>query len=202
MAKNNVTNIVNNIKELNLEIDYDKLADSIVEAQKKAEKAAELEKAEKNKQLRARIGYKDYSYIKNGFVRNLRVFLNRVKVYLKILFARKNIAKDLDTSHAFIQTLSVLFVGTAQFVLYLSSIVFMITAFYHPGQTFGFKEIALSVFLSISSFIFAQIFRLIKIQIDNLKDRDYLFVIFGAICAVIPGIVPIITFIINIGGKT
>ena len=41
--------VINNIKELNLEIDYDKLADAIVKAQKKAEETTVEEKTPKKK---------------------------------------------------------------------------------------------------------------------------------------------------------
>lgn len=47
--KNEKPQVINNIKELNLEIDYDKLAEAIVKAQKKAEETTVEEKTPKKK---------------------------------------------------------------------------------------------------------------------------------------------------------
>lgn len=50
MSKKDKQSVVNNIKDLNLEIDYDKLADAIVKAQKKASESEETERNVKEKQ--------------------------------------------------------------------------------------------------------------------------------------------------------
>ena len=78
--------VVNHIQELNLEIDYDKLAEAIVKARQIETKNEQDKKEAELKEWRESIGIKDYDE-KKGLIKRVLLFLNHFWVFIKLLFA-------------------------------------------------------------------------------------------------------------------
>ena len=175
--------------ESKIELDYSKLAQAVLDAeqmrQQAEEKLAEEKRQEILKQRVEALGEKDFSYIKNWFVRNLRTALNKLAVFIRLLFVPKEIAKNISavdslfraaTSGLFFITRIVLYVITAA-LLYL--FVTQLNIVY--------------VLYGIAAFVSAQIFRIAQIEVDYMKDREYLMAIFASIIAIVSLAVTIIS---------
>lgn len=79
---------VNNIQKLNIIIDYDKLSDAIVRAQKIAEEKAFQKEEAEFEEWKLNIGLKSHED-KKGLKRKIYVFCNSIKVILKLIFFPK-----------------------------------------------------------------------------------------------------------------
>lgn len=175
--------------ESKIELDYSKLVQAVLDAeqmrQQAEEKLAEEKRQEILKQRVEALGEKDFSYIKNWFVRNLRTALNKLAVFIRLLFVPKEIAKNISavdglfraaTSGLFFIIRIVLYVITAV-LLYL-----LVTEFNLVYFLYG-----------IAAFVSAQIFRIAQIEVDYMKDREYLMAIFASIIAIVSLAVTIIS---------
>jgi hypothetical protein len=80
--------VINNIQELNLEIDYDKLAEAIVKAKQIEEENAAKKKASELEEWQRSIGINKHED-KKGLKRKFFVFFNSIKVFLNLLFFSK-----------------------------------------------------------------------------------------------------------------
>ena len=192
--KKEKTQVINNIQELNLKIDYDELAKSIIKAKNIADKEIKQQKqeaTEKERQeiLEKRKDYlkeKDFSYIKCKFWRAIRTALNRLRVFKRLLFIpKKNIAlfsaiDGLITSF----TTGLLFI--VRIVLYLLAGGFIISIFWG-------NNIFTSLSISFAVFVFAQLVRIAQYEVERLKDRDYVLALFVGILTIFSIIISMIT---------
>ena len=175
--------------ENRVDIDYDKLAKAIVKANQmsKEEEKAAIENA--NKEIIANrmkaLGEKDFSHIKNGIWRSIRTALNKAKVFLRLLFVPKEIAKNLSAVDSLFKLIASLFFGVVRMVLYLVVGCFVIFTFVH--------KMPILLLYGVSIFIFEQLVRIAQIEVEYMEDRGYLMAISGTIIAIASLVVAILS---------
>ena len=175
--------------ENRVDIDYDKLAKAIVKANQmsKEEEKAAIENA--NKEIIANrmkaLGEKDFSHIKNGIWRSIRTALNKAKVFLRLLFVPKEIAKNLSAVDSLFKLIASLFFGVVRMVLYLIVGCFVIFTFVH--------KMPILLLYGVSIFILAQLVRIAQIEVEHMADRGYLMAISGTIIAIASLVVAILS---------
>ena len=175
--------------ENRVEIDYDKLAQAIVKANQlsKEEEKAAIENAKKEiiaNRMKA-LGEKDFSHIKNGIWRSIRTTLNKAKVFLRLLFVPKEIAKNLSAVDSLFKLIASLFFGVVRMVLYLIVGYFVIFTFVH--------KMPILLLYGVSIFILAQLVRIAQIEVEHMEDRGYLMAISGTIIAIASLVVAILS---------
>ena len=175
--------------ESKIELDYSKLAQAVLDAeqmrQQAEEKLAEEKRQEILKQRVEALGEKDFSYIKNWFVRNLRTALNKLAVFIRLLFVPKEIAKNISAVDSLFRAATSGLFFIIRIVLYVITAVLLYLLV---------TELNLVYFLyGIAAFVSAQIFRIAQIEVDYMKDREYLMAIFASIIAIVSLAVTIIS---------
>lgn len=186
--------IINNIQELNIEIDYDKLADAIVKAQNIANMQNEQSKqdmAEKERQeiIRRRKDYlkeKDFSYTKCRFWRAIRTALNRLRVFKRLLFIPKKQIKLFSAIDGLISSFTTGLLFIVRIILYFFAGGFIISIFWG-------NDIFTSLSIAFTIFVFAQLVRIAQYEVERLKDRDYILALFVGILTIFSIIISIIT---------
>lgn len=181
-TENTNNNMTDHIEDMNVEIDYDKLARAIVKAQIEADNAIKkLEEKKRSEILELRKDYlqeKDYSGERNFITRGLKTFFNRLRVFIKLLFIPK---EELEFFSA-IDRLTALFTSALlsiiKFILYVLTIIFTI------GLLYGAHIMPLLPF-ALVCFVFARFFRIIQYEIDRMNKRDYFFALLIGIIWVI-----------------
>ena len=175
------------------------LEDTIVKALLSYDQAKkESDKRNAEKELRDRhesLGYKDYSRRK-GIVRLILIFFNRLAVFIRILFMpRDKIKGDFATTNLMKFAVSFLF-STAKLLLWAVSFVTLLS---YPLSLIikKKKKMDLSAYptylcIGIISFIFAQLFRIASIEIEKMKDHNYIVDVFAAVAAIVAIIISII----------
>jgi len=176
------------------EIVSDKLAEALVKAQGIIEADKKLKEENNKKAFRGKLGVKDYSDEKSSFIKCLKTAGNKFCVFFNVLFIRKNILESADPALAFAQTTAGFVLGCAQFGCYIFCALVVATLFYHPGTDalYIWHYVIIALFF-IASFFLAQIFRMMKIQVENMRDREYLFAIIGAVVSIASLIISIIS---------
>ena len=184
--------VINNIQELNLEIDYDKLAEAIVKAKQIEEENATKKKAEELAAWRKSIGINNHDD-KKGIIKIVSVFFNRLKVSTKIIFYPKKKKLYNSMTGAFMQGISTAFFNLIKWFLWLLSAAFILSIFLHGEVEFTILDYITCVGRAILAFVVAGIFRLMAIETEQLTDRERILGIFTAVVAVIPMIESIVS---------
>lgn len=183
---------------INNEIDYNKLAEAIVKAQKIEKEQQIKEKEQAFIEWRNSLGYKEYSN-KNKITKKFLTFGNRIKVSFKLMFLSKNQKIETSFSAIFLQTLLMGFFNFLKHATLISSILFIGFMFYHPEIDFEkYHYIVLSC-LAILSFLYSRFFRLISIEIDQMNDKEQLLSLFTAVVAIIPLVEIVFNFLKGVG---
>lgn len=183
--KRNNPIVVNNIESVNLDIDYDKLAEAIVEAQQKAKEQQIKEKEQAFIEWRAELGYKEHND-KHGLRKMLLVIGNRFIYAFRLMFVSKKRKIETSFSAIFLQTLLVGFFNFLKHATLISSILLIGFMFYHPNIDFENYYYYVLPCLAIACFVYSRIFRLISIEIDQMNDKEQLLSLFTAVIAIIP----------------
>ena len=159
---------------------------------------AEREKKAEETDLQARrdlIGYKDYSgrkFIPRVFL----TFINRIVVLFKVLFmSKEKIKGDYATTGLMKSAVSILF-SAAKWVFRAIGIYALIS---YP-LTFVFPSLAkidvstyfVYIGFGITALLFAQIFRIASIEVEKMKDHNYVVDIFAAVAATVAIIISLI----------
>lgn len=190
--------VISNIQELNLEIDYDKLAEAIVKAKQIEEENATKKKAEELAAWRRSIGKKDHED-KKGLMKKIFVVCNRIKVSTKIIFYPKKKKLYNSMTGAFMQGITTAFFNLIKWFLWLLSAAFILSIFLHGEVEFTILDYITCVGRAILAFVVAGIFRLMAIETEQLTDRERILGIFTAVVAVIPMIESIVSLFKEIG---
>ena len=159
---------------------------------------AEREKKAEENDLQARrdlVGYKDYSdrkFIPRVFL----TFINRIVVLFRLLFMPKEkIEGDYVTTGLMKFAVSILF-AAAKWVFRVFGIYGLIS---YP-LTFVFPNLAkidiptyfVYIGFGITALLLSQMFRLASIEVEKLKDHNYVVDIFAAVAALVAIIVSLI----------
>lgn len=162
--------VINNINHLNLEIDYDKLADAIVLAKQKEKDYNVSAIQEEQKQRLKEIGYKEY---KSPIMR----WLTKIWMCLKILSKpKKYMNENMGISMVMAMALSIAF-KLIEYLLYFLSVFSIYVAFK--------ENLYILLMVSILSFVFARLFRMASIEIENSStEKNYIVSVFSSIVAI------------------
>lgn len=193
VKKKDKQQVINNIQELNLKIDYDELAKSIIKAKNIADKEIEQQKQEvlaKERQeiLQKRKDYlkeKDFSYIKCKFWRAIRTALNRLRVIKRILFIPKKDIKLFSAIDGLIISVTTGLLFIIRIILYILSIAFIVSVFLG-------NNLLTSFLFAFTTFVFAQLVRIAQYEVERIKDKDYILALFVGILTVFSIIISII----------
>ena len=189
---------INNIKELNLEIDYDKLAQAIVKAKQIEEENAAEKKAADLEEWRRSLGVNKHED-KKGIKKKIYVFCNKVKVFFNIIFFSKKKKVQVSMTSAFMQIITAVFFHVIKDMLWILSLAFIVICIYHGNMAFGLLNYVCCIGCAITSFMLASIFRLMAIEIEQITDRERILGIFTAVMSVIPMIETIASFFKEVG---
>ena len=184
--------------ENKIEIDYDKLAQAIVKANLEKENGAkELNKTEENaaqKKAKEILGAKDFSRIKCKTWRNLREFLNGLKVIWKLFSMSREEAEHFSTMYALLKmftTLLMWIIGAAFYVL--AGIILCISYYLN----FLFSGILIA-FLFV---MFAKMIRIARYEIERIDDSIQLMNISMTVISVVTLLFTVVSiFVSSVGG--
>jgi len=168
------------------------IAAAIVRADEiKANNQAEQQSRERENRLNS-VGYKDYSKRK-PIARVLFKPFNRIACFLKLLFISSNKISGTIATDAIVKlTLQAVF-RILWFVLWLFAVAFIAYPFIqYANQTVNPANHLQYLCDSFSCVVFAQLFRMASIEIDRLKDNNYLLGVSAAIFGVVAIIISVI----------
>lgn len=168
------------------------IACAIVEAEEiKAQKEEEQRKAALLEWHKI-IGYKENE-------NKLKNFLNKIKVFLKILFLPKKHIEGDRASIILLKSFIALFFWIMKWCSLLF-VIFLIGCFpiqYIRGSIseFPWQLYSYCIPFAFLAFIFSRLFRMAGIEIDNLDDRNYLFGLFASITSLVSIIIAVIAIV-------
>ncbi len=175
-------------------INYDKLADAIVKAQKKANDEAKLEEEKEQEKLQAEweriLEYRDEP-------KGLKKIGNTLKVFGNILFFKKENVLTLAANNALLKLVITIFYYAFELLMYACVIAAIVLSIF----LFIKKLIAVSVIsIVIGLFIFAiaRIVRMARFEIDIINEKSYLATLFAAVMSFIAVIVSAIAIVVSI----
>ena len=167
------------------------IAQAIIEADEIKETRELKKREEKIAQWQATIGYKECE-------KKLSNFLNRIKVFFKILFLpEKKIEGNRASSvllkmfiHLFFWLMKLLFAVLALY-LFLHSISPLI----NNTNSLPWYQNIIYLPYSFFSFVISRLFRMASIEIDKNENKNYLSSIFACIASVISIIIAVIALV-------
>lgn len=196
--KKDKSQIINNIQELNLEIDYDKLAQAIVKAKQIEEENAAKKKAADLEDWKKILGVNKHED-KKGIKKKIYVFCNDVKVFFNLIFFSKKKKVRVSMTGAFMQSITATFFHLIKVMLWILSLAFISVCIYHGNMAFGLLNYVYYIGFAIIAFMLASIFRLMAIETEQITDRERVLGIFTAVMSVIPMIEIIVSFFKEVG---
>ena len=155
------------------------------------EEKKKLEKQEQEKEAqewRKKIGYKDYSDRK-WLPRVFLTFFNDIKTMLKILFMpKKSISGDHATS-GLMKLFVMLFFIICKWILwgvFIASVLsYPLSLIFHNFPTIDPASYPSYIGIGIITLMLAQLFRMASIEVEKMKDHNYIVDIFAAVAAVV-----------------
>ncbi|MBO5967935.1 MAG: hypothetical protein J6S14_05495 [Clostridia bacterium] len=190
--------VVNNIGELNLEIDYDKLAEAIVKAKQIEEENVAKKKASELEEWQNSIGVNKHED-KKGLKKQFFVFFNSIKVFLNLLFFSKKKKIRVSMTGAFMQSITAIFFHVIKVMLWILSLAFISVCVFHGNMAFSLLNYVYYIGFAIIAFMLASIFRLMAIETEQITERERVLGIFTAVMSVIPMIEIIVSFFKEVG---
>ena len=196
--KKEKTQVINNIQELNLEIDYDKLAQAIVKAKQIEEENAAKKKAADLEEWKKSLGVNKHED-KKGIKKKIYVFCNNVKVFFNLIFFSKKKKVRVSMTGAFMQSITAAFFHLIKVMLWILSLAFISVCIYHGNMAFSLLNYVYYIGFAIIAFMLASIFRLMAIETEQITERERVLGVFTAVMSVIPMIETIVTFFKEVG---
>ena len=190
--------VINNIQELNLEIDYDKLAQAIVKAKQIEEENAAKKKAADLEEWKRSLGVNKHED-KKGIKKKIYVFCNNVKVFFNLIFFSKKKKVRVSMTGAFMQSITAAFFHLIKVMLWILSLAFISVCIYHGNMAFSLLNYVYYIGFAIIAFMLASIFRLMAIETEQITERERVLGVFTAVMSVIPMIETIVTFFKEVG---
>lgn len=172
-----------------VDIDYNKLADAIVNAQDKAtEKRSQCEKekrAQENREWRSLFGYEEDKKI------------THIKAFGRLLFVHENEVKGDRATFALLQMSAEFIIGFAKAALYVFCAGCVLLPIYmlKNGINITLSYVALDIMMFILSFVYARLLRIAEIEIRHLTDREYLNTIIASITALVAMVLSVISLL-------
>lgn len=168
----------NYIENINVDIDYDKLAETIVKAHKEIketeEKEIEQQVTDDRKEWLRIIGYVEYPENEKWILKKWHSAKNDWATFKSIITFKANDAKTPRLSFELIRLGTSMIYGISSLILYIIALFFLSALIFLTG----FDKIYSA--LAIPAFLFARIIRIAELEVENLKDRELLNTIFTA----------------------
>ena len=161
-SKKDKPQVINNIGELNLEIDYDKLAEAIVKVRQIEEENDAKKKAADLEEWKRSLGVNRHEE-KKGIKKKIYVFCNNVKVFFNLIFFSKKKKIRVSMTGAVMQSITAMFFHMIKVMLWILSLAFIGVCVYHGNMTFGYLTYVYYISFAIVAFILASVFRLMAI---------------------------------------
>lgn len=190
--------VINNIQELNLEIDYDKLAQAIVKAKQIEEENAAKKKAADLEEWKRSLGVNKHED-KKGIKKKIYMFCNNVKVFFNLIFFSKKKKVQVSMTGAFMQSITATFFHVIKVMLWILSLAFISVCIYHGNMAFSLLNYVNYIGYAIIAFMLASIFRLMAIETEQITERERVLGIFTAVMSVISMIEIIVSFFKEVG---
>ena len=190
--------VINNIQELNLEIDYDKLAEAIVKANQIEEENAVKQRAADLEEWKRSLGVNKHED-KRGTKKKIYVFCNNVKVFFNLIFFSKKKKVRVSMTGAFMQSITAMFFHMIKVLLGILSLAFISVCIYHGNMAFSLLNYVYYIGIAIIAFMLASVFRLMAIETEQITERERVLGIFTAVMSVIPMIESIVSFFKEVG---
>ncbi|MBR3768624.1 MAG: hypothetical protein IKL10_10370 [Clostridia bacterium] len=175
--------VVNNIESVNMEIDYDKLAEAIVKAQEKAEEQKNLQ------ELRDEIEVEKLSVCE------------AFKMFVAII-SKKAKSNGTMTSGFLGGIMSLFFnilaiFGVGLIVVIIVSAIATVKEFIWMWESVSFNIFSISLYCTatIITAIISFIFRAVANEIEKEKDRNYIIAVFSAVVAFVALVISVIDII-------
>lgn len=162
------------------------------------EQRATEKKEQERKNFREAMGYKDYSTEK-GLKKSILVFLNRIKMIFKLLFAPKRLIKGDDATFGLLKMTVETFFWLAKWATTLfAAIVIAYIPLQYIVEAIPVISIGQNVIFgmyAVVSFLLSRMFRMASIEVDKIEDRSLLFGIFASITSIVSIVVAIIAVV-------
>lgn len=185
------------LKENNIDFDYDKFAEAIIKAENKITEEKIRKQKEENDEFQKNwekaLGLKQND--QNEILKEIFQFWN---VFIGIItFKKKNIIGE-NAIYILFKLINSFLLGLYQLILYLITIILTKNYIINPiiSKTFSVKNLYLAV-LILFSFIFAQLIRIAKLEMENSTDKDAIMSVFNAVIAFTAMILTVITVILT-----
>lgn len=168
----------------------DIITESLLAVDNVREQKIEQLREEETKKWHEAIGYKDYSELK-GVRKYLLSFLNFFVTLFKMLFVSKKDIEGTRTTFILLRVILSFCVGLISAIFYFGALGFIfqfvivvIKAILADVACFNMQH-GLLVGYSFLCFMFARLIRIAKIEIQKIKDSNFLFGVFAAVTSVI-----------------
>ena len=172
------------------EIDYDKLAESIVKASErldeKKKNQQEQEDTLQGRQWKKILNQKDYPPNENWLKRRLHKFRNEIMLYKELMFFKEKNTKEAITTFALINLVTQAICTCIKIFLYLLTLIFICKFVIEPKTNF------VLFILAIFIWTLARLTRIAIFEISKLEDNNLLLNIFSGSVSFIALIVAII----------
>lgn len=188
-------------KPKKVEINYDKLADAIVNAHNRVKEQERIEQSDEQKKLEddwdAAIHYKNYPETRNIFLQGIREIRNTIAVLFSIIFFKRKYAKDDVVTFGLMRMAISSLLGIIKVLLYLVSIFLLLVSFYSIENKEWIMQ-PIYILYSFVALLFARLFRVAEYEVENMRDRQNLIGILSALSAFLALIVAIIALVVAV----
>ena len=162
------------------------------------EQRATEKKEQERKNFCEAMGYKDYSTEK-GLKKSILVFLNRIKMVCKLLFAPKRLIKGDDATFGLLKMTVEIFFWMAKWATTLfAAIVIAYIPLQYIVEAIPVISIGQNIIFgmyAVVSFLLSRMFRMASIEVDKIEDRSLLFGIFASITSIVSIVLAIIAVV-------
>lgn len=165
-----------------------------MEAKKKQFEKEEKLQIEKSALWDEAVGLKTYPRNKNWFVNEFNEMKQNVSFFGHILFFKEENAKYDYATFAVLKISLNLILWIIQMVLYVLFICFIVAIAY-PIKKWNLSFIVLFLCGALFSILFARIIRIVKFEIRNIQDRDYLLSMLSAVTSFVAMILALVSII-------
>ena len=172
------------------------IADGLMEFEERKKWQEREEKIQRNKEWQRVIGLKDFSNVKKP-LRWWLQFWNAVKVFKNICFISEKHVKGDAVTFGIMQTVLELFFGLLSAILLLFSValIWVVPILYLFSNVLSVsgEAVAIGSLYGMSAFIFSIMFRVARLEIMNMEDRNYLFGIFTCVASIVSAVAAVVT---------
>jgi len=166
-------NIINNIA---VEIDTDKLAESIARAELSATQKTREEELKQEESIKeaykAKLGQKDVPEGSGCIIKSWYSVRNAVCCFWKLLWLKEADTDSVYAASTLAQMALILIYSVSGLFSYVIALGALLSTFYDMSESI-FRFAPQNIPWMIVSFFFARLFRLAKFEVYHLKDKQY-----------------------------